>query len=200
MAISLVGCQSSKAAKFDQHLMELELDKVEKVTITMGPSLEEMMEQMSALSQKEQDSLKFREHLLRLYEQYQTLEAETVTSVESQISQLPQGAAVGLSSEEQIQEARKSFSQLPQTVRKKVSNLDLLTAAEETLEQVKEACWVKCQTCGGDGKIACRLCNGSGSRKVNHTTPNGKTWQVYQDCRTTQSCGVCGGKGGSYEE
>ena len=63
----------------------------------------------------------------------------------------------------------------------------------------------RCTKCGGDGKVSCSRCSGSGGKYVYISTPNysGKSttssrkWENCSKCRGggTQSCGTCGGDG-----
>ncbi|MBO5935574.1 MAG: hypothetical protein J6Q94_08830 [Clostridia bacterium] len=83
-------------------------------------------------------------------------------------------------------------------VKEKVANYQELEKHIADFEDLLQTYELRCDSCGGDGRKACSLCGGSGSRLVNHTTPNGKTWRVSQDCKTSVSCGNCGGDGKTY--
>ena len=200
LMVSLCGCMSLEAIGLDEYLAELELKDVQEVSLHMGESLQKLWAEAEALSERDRSQMENLVHLQRLVEAYEKLEADTIAKVEEDIRNLPKAEDVRLASEEAIKEVRKAFNALPETARAKVSNEKALADIEEVLKQVKEACWVDCDTCGGDGKVVCKSCGGSGSRKVWHTTPNGKKWQVSQDCKTTQNCSECGGKGGTYVE
>lgn len=63
----------------------------------------------------------------------------------------------------------------------------------------------RCTKCGGDGKVPCSRCNGSGGKYVYSSTPNysgkskttARTWENCNKCHGsgTQDCSVCGGDG-----
>ena len=63
----------------------------------------------------------------------------------------------------------------------------------------------RCTKCGGDGKVSCSRCSGSGGKYVYVSTPNysgrsktsGRKWENCSKCRGggTQSCSKCGGDG-----
>jgi hypothetical protein len=99
-----------------------------------------------------------------------------------------------------VEAAKAAYDNASDYVRSKVTGADKLLAAAAKQEQVLKDAWKPCTNCGGDGKTVCKLCNGKGSRLVNHTTPNGKTWRVSQECKTTSTCSECKGKCGVYVE
>lgn len=63
----------------------------------------------------------------------------------------------------------------------------------------------RCTKCGGDGKVSCSRCNGSGGKYVYVSSPNysgrskttSRKWESCSKCRggQTQSCSTCGGDG-----
>ncbi len=83
-------------------------------------------------------------------------------------------------------------------IKKNVENYAELEKYIEDFEKLLKSYEEGCTTCGGDGKVACGLCGGRGSRQVYHTTPNGKTWLVHQECAVSKTCGTCGGDGIKY--
>lgn len=172
----------------------------QELTLTSLEELEEIEKQYADLPEREKKLLSNYEILINIREKYDIMEQQEVERIEKLINTLPVMEEIRLSSEPLIDDVEREFSNTTDAVRGKVGNQKLLSEACEQMEKVKEECWQECTTCGGDGRVTCGLCKGKGSRIVNHTTPNGKTWQVSQECATTASCSQCGGKGGAYIE
>ncbi len=194
---ALTGCQSDKARTLDIRLLEF---NEKEISLGSGKEIYEIEALLSDLTEKELKSLNYRVAFEKKYAEYKVLEDRKVAEIEKLINELPAEKSVKLAHEEQINDANNAYNYATDAVKARISNVDTLNKAVAKMEQVKKDCWVECTVCGGDGKVICRLCNGRGSRKVNHTTPNGKTWLVSQDCKTTSSCGTCKGNGGTYVE
>lgn len=196
-AMFLTGCQSKAAKALDAQIDILTSDSV---SLYDGKEVQSIQAQIDALSERERNSLEQLSAFETFAAEYQELEDNAVAEIESAIDALPAPDAVKLASEDAIDEAERLYKYTTDLVKARISNSDALEAVRNSLEEYKEKCKILCDTCGGDGKVLCSLCKGSGSRKVNHKTPNGKTWLVSQECYTTQMCSDCNGKGCHYIE
>ena len=171
-----------------------------EISLSSHDEIYRILQRIDALSEKDSKSMKSIEAFDVTLKKYMVFEDQAVVELEAIITALPAPSQLTMASEDVINEAASAYRRAPEGVKKRISNYSVLQTVQQAMEQYKEDCWVKCENCGGDGKVTCSLCNGRGSRKVNYTTPNGKTWQVYQDCKTTSRCGECSGKGGEYIE
>ena len=193
----LSGCQTEEAKMADSKIWEL---NGETISLYSWSELKEVDDLISNLSDREIRSLEN----YKLYEEklaeYKALEDAAVEDLEKMIKDLPSVKEMKLADRETVENVSDAYSRAVEPVKARVSNHDILEKAEAKMEKIKEDCWVSCSSCGGDGKTSCGLCGGSGMRWVNHTTPNGKTWRVTQECATTRSCGACAGQGGIYVE
>jgi hypothetical protein len=171
-----------------------------EISLSSHDEIYRILQRIDALSEKDCKSLKSIEAFDVTYRKYLAFEDQAVAELEAIITGLPVPSQITLASEDVIDDAATAYSRAPEGVKKRISNYSVLQTVQQAMEQYKEDCWVKCENCGGDGKVTCSLCNGRGSRIVNYTTPNGKTWQVSQECKTTSSCKECKGVGGQYIE
>ena len=162
--------------------------------------IQNLEEMYSELIEKDKKAVSNYEMLVAIRANYDAMETAEIKRLEELISTLPKPEDIRLDSEDLIEDIEWEYKKATEVVQQKVSNSDILNQVCTRLENYKAECWNKCTVCGGDGSVTCSLCKGKGSRIVNHTTPNGKTWQVSQECRTTESCSACSGRGGVYVE
>lgn len=197
ICLVFTGCQSEEAKNVDERIDELIKNEV---SLKVGNEVTELNRLIQGFSEKEQKSLKNLESFESFAAQYKLLEDEAVQEIEAIINALPSLDEIKLDSEKEINAAAEAFNKATNEVKSRVSNKAVLDAVKEKIEEVKADSWVACSVCGGSGRVKCSICNGTGSKKAKYTTPNGKTWDVSQDCPTTQTCSACLGKGGSYVE
>ena len=74
----------------------------------------------------------------RKMEDYQKLEEKAITEVEGLIEKLPKPEQISAAHEGLITGARKAYDALPEDIRAKISNIDVLEELEKALEKVKE--------------------------------------------------------------
>ncbi len=194
----LSGCQSKNVKYFNDQLMRLQR---EEITLESWPEIHQVVELELALTQKERDSLQDSIGTLdSIVAEYKALEDAAVKNIEDMIPTLPALEDIRLNSENVINAVYWAYSNSTEEVKNRVSGAETILAVKAGYEEYKRGCWAACTACGGDGIEPCSICHGTGSKKAKYTTPNGKTWDVTQDCPKTQTCDKCGGSGGSYVE
>lgn len=193
----LTACQTQRAEAVDNALRSL---SKKSVTLKIEADLLEAEDLVSQLSDWEKNSLQYLNKLETIREEYDQLVVDSIADLQAKIDALPPVDQIHLDSEKVINAAKSAYDKANDAVLSQVTGAEKIQACVARLEKIKEDSWVRCETCGGDGKVICSLCGGRGSREVNHTTPNGKTWRVHQECKTTSTCSACKGKGGIYVE
>ena len=197
MAALLCACHSERADEIDYQIKAM----VKKgVTYSAESELIELEEQVSILADWEKNSMDYYDDLQEYRTKFDKFIADKIVDLQTKIDNLPALDQIRVATEKDVNAAKSAYDSASDYVRSKVTGVDKLLAAASKQEQVLKDAWQSCTNCGGDGKTVCKLCNGKGSRLVNHTTPNGKTWRVSQECKTTSTCSECKGKGGVYVE
>ncbi len=194
----LSGCQTKNAKYFSEQLMQLQ---GKETTLQSWPEIQQVVELEQMLSQKERDSLQGPIGALEsIVAEYKALEDAEVKTIEDMIPTLPALEEIRLDSESVINAAYSAYSHSTEEVKSRVAGAETILATKARFDEYKKSCWVACTTCGGDGKETCSICHGTGSKKAKYTTPNGKTWDVWQDCPATRTCSNCSGRGGFFIE
>ena len=193
--LMMTGCQSGAVKDIDESILYL---SKQKVSIASGEAIRMIREQMDALSPDDLASLENTAKFDSYCAEYMKLEDAAVAEIEAAIDALPAAKDIRLDSENKILKVESMLNGAPEFVKNRVKNADAVETKKAEMEKYKESCKTDCKTCGGDGKFPCALCGGRGSRKVDYQTPNGKVWQVYQDCAKWNDCSICGGAGYVY--
>ena len=193
----LCACHSERADQVDYRIKAM----VKKgVSFKMESELIDLEEQVALLTDWERNAMEYYDDLVKYRADYDKFVQDKIVDLQAKLDALPALDQIRVASEKDINAAKSAYDSASDYVRSQVTGAEKLSAAVTKLEQVLKDAWQPCENCGGDGKTVCKLCNGKGSRQVNHTTPNGKTWRVSQECKTTSTCSACKGKGGVYVE
>lgn len=129
--MSLVAC-AELFSKVEEQVAALDLDKVKEVSLDMGESLQALLDKSSDLTEEEQDKLD------KLMEEYKKLEEKAIAELEAQIGKLPKPEEVDPSDEAVITAARKAYEALPEDIREKIDNVNVLEELEKALKKAKE--------------------------------------------------------------
>lgn len=131
--LSLCGCKEAVTS-----VLEKAIDKLsqQEVTLEMGDTLMKLKEDLMKLTEEEREKLKNLEILDKLIAKYEELEAAAIQKVEEQIAELPVVEQIQEENKDQIEAARKAWEKLPEGVREKIKNIDILEEAEKALEQL----------------------------------------------------------------
>lgn len=132
--VGLCGCQEAVTT-----VLEKAIDKLsqQEVSLEMGQKLKELKEDLLELTEEQREKLKNLEILDQMIAKYEQLEAAAIKKVEEQIAQLPQGEQIQEGSREAIEAARKAWQLLPEDVREKIQNIDVLEEAEKALDKLQ---------------------------------------------------------------
>ena len=131
LLLSLTAC-AELFSQIEDKVEQLDLNKVKDVTLDMGDSLKDLWNKASELTAEEKAKLE------KLMEDYQKLEEKAITEVEGLIEKLPKPEQISAAHEGLITGARKAYDALPEDIRAKISNIDVLEELEKVLEKVKE--------------------------------------------------------------
>lgn len=130
MLLSLSAC-AELFSKVEEQVAALDLNKIKEVSLDMGASLNALLENSDDLTDEEQSKLD------KLLAEYKKLEEKAIAELEAQINKLPKEEEVEPADENIIKAARNAYDALPEDVREKIGNVDLLVALEKALDLVK---------------------------------------------------------------
>ena len=125
LLLSLSAC----AELFSALEEKLDLDKIKEVSLDMGSSLKEMWDNAADLTEEEKAKLE------KLMEDYKKLEEKAIQEVEALIEKLPEPEQVSAAHKELIKAARTAYDALPEDIRGKIDNIEVLEKLEKALEQ-----------------------------------------------------------------